>query len=174
MDQQQNGRCGALEVRQYPVDEIVKAFVLARLMQSPTVLRDLQAQPLPSNDALTAALAIVEATQVALDELATEFGNRRVTMPEWLAARDPLMAEQAEAEKTVKRISERATVPVPLASDYENLDGWYERLILNQKRALIKTLIAEIRIVPGHSGSRFNPERVQITPRTAQNPDAEG
>ena len=54
----------------------------------------------------------LDEAQAHLDELAQTYGERAISLPEWLAARAPIEARLAAAKKQLARLS-RVTVPDP-------------------------------------------------------------
>jgi DNA invertase Pin-like site-specific DNA recombinase len=174
-DTNEGGHCGKLDIRQGPVDDIIRATVLELFSATPRIVQELQAIPAELDAELDIAYATIEETEHLMMDLARRValprGHRdRIGAKEWDQMREPLAEQLEEAELTVRRLSSRRRVPSPSKTDLDQLEGWYDGLELAQRQAVVQLLIPEVIINPGHSGPRFNPRRVVLRTARSEKP----
>jgi DNA invertase Pin-like site-specific DNA recombinase len=101
-----------------------------------------------------------EAAQAQLDELATVYGEKQITMPEWLAARRPIEQRLTDARKQLARQT-RSTVLDQYAGNGKALrDDWHS-LDLSQQHAIVAAVIERVVVGPGRPGyNRFDESRL--------------
>jgi hypothetical protein len=149
------GACAALSVEAGPLEAYVTGLVLgaaqgANLGQVRRARRN-------GDQALLAAS--VEQDERLLNELADDLGNRRINRGEWLAARVPIEERLNDARKGLARLAPDDPIPADLA----DVEGRWESLMFDQRRAVIALFISRVYIDPAaHHGGRFNPERVRV------------
>ena len=154
-----HGGCGRLTVVALPVETLVAAGVLHRL-DTPAL-----ADALAGRDAqdtrmheITVAMA---SDQAQLAELADAYGNKLVTMREWLDARKPIEARIANAERQLTR-STHGNALAGLPGHGAELHATWDTLNLTRQAAIISAVLDHAVIAPGVSGARrLDPGRVQ-------------
>ena len=160
------GSCGKLSVIADPVDKIVAANVLSRLMRT----RGLAAQ-IVDVPGIEAQLGRLDTEIAELDEdivlLAKESGSMRAA--EYLAVRAPKVAELEKKMAARDALVRELDVPHPDQDDYKDLPGWFSALKVSQRKALITRNVGTVTVLaPGRSGRYFDPSRVVITPPGAK------
>ncbi len=107
-----------------------------------------------------AARTIRDAEQ-QLDELAAAYGNKIISLREWLAAREPI--EQRVAEANTAGGDTRNTTLLPFAGKPGALRSAWPRLDHGAHQAIIRALISTITVAPGVKGRKtFDLGRLDI------------
>lgn len=153
--------CGRLTVVADPVERIVADFVLYRL-DTPDLAAALSGKG--STDARTAELSDVvsEATE-QLEELATAYAQRAISMAEWMTARKPIQQRLEQAHRQLAQLT-RSTALVGLVGNGEELRRSWSTLNLDRQHTIITALVDHVTIGPGTIGAaRFDPDRVSVT-----------
>ncbi len=105
----------------------------------------------------TVDLAAIDADLAAL---AVDHGEGRITRGEWLAARTPLLRRRDEALTAIA-----ADTPSGGATAYSGVgvlrQAW-PNLTVEQKRAVLKSVVERIEIAPAASQGHFNADRVDV------------
>jgi site-specific DNA recombinase len=154
------GGCNSLSVRAQRLEEFVVEAVLYRL-DSPAMAAALAGSP-EDGEAERIGLEIEEA-HAQLAELAQDWGERRITRVEFLAARAPAEARLQGAQKRLAKLGHASVV-----SDYiGNADALRERwatLPLTGQRAVVAAVLDHLIVKPaqrrgynGFDASRFEP-----------------
>ncbi|HYK95592.1 MAG TPA: recombinase family protein [Candidatus Dormibacteraeota bacterium] len=156
--------CGHLAINADPVERLITEAVLYRL-DAPDLAAALAGAA--SADAATAAEQHALAQDRAqLEELATAYGNRLLTMPELLAARKPIEARIDAARKRLSRLSRSAAVDPFLGRSGELRAKW-STLPLTRQRSIVAAVLDRATIRPAVRGrSSFDPGRVEAVWRT--------
>jgi site-specific DNA recombinase len=96
-----------------------------------------------------------------LEDLASDYGEGRVTRREWVAARAPLERRRDEARRAISSTVDEHVLE-PLARGDDVRANW-EKLDIDRRRAVIRALIDRVVIRPGTPGRKaFDPERVDV------------
>lgn len=150
--------CGKTYIASETLEHFIVEAVLYRL-DSPDLARVL-AGAADDPDAERVQLELDEA-QAHLDELAQTYGERAISLPEWLAARAPIEARLAAAKKQLARLS-RVTVLDPYIGNVPALRETWPFLPLTRQRAIVAAVLDHAVIGPGRRGyNRFDPTRVK-------------
>lgn len=145
--------CGSNSVNAERVEEIVVGLALGAVAN--TDLRAAASRRLVSTSAdLIAAIA---ADRQMLDDLAGDFGARRITRAEWIAASDPIRERIDDAEAELGRADNIEVIPT---GDLD-ADRWGE-LSFDEQRAVIGALFDRIVVRKGGPGRTFDPSRVSV------------
>lgn len=106
-------------------------------------------------DRLTTALEAIDGQRV---ELAGLWGARKLTAPEWSAARDALNEEEQRLR------SELATVPPPPSSiDRSQIRRSWDAMVLDERRDVISMYVNRVVVVRAKPGTQgFDPGRADI------------
>lgn len=121
----------------------------------------------------TPALRVVDDTPLALDELQTAqaqleelagaYGKQAITLTEWLAARKPIEARIANANRALAE-TPRDVTAYAYRGQAAELRGDWPGLGIAERRAILATFIDTILLQPRTIGRpRFDAERVEIT-----------
>lgn len=151
--------CGKRRVLAEPVELFVTETVFAAL-DAPDLARALRAAAAPAQDGNAQRRA--DNALLRLDELAGTYADGKITMREWLAAREPLERAlgrargELDAETGVGAAGEfvgRSDALRQVWADYD----------VDRRRALIASLVDHITVAPGRRGyNRFDPSRFDI------------
>ena len=145
--------CGSNSVHAERVEEIVVGLALGAVAN--TDLRAAASRRLETSSA--ELVAQLGADRQMLDDLAADFGARRITRPEWLAASDPIRARISDAESELGRADDVEHVP----SGDVDADRW-ATLEFDEQRAVIGALFDRVTIAKGKRGRTFDPARVLL------------
>ena len=149
--------CGQTVTMAQPVEDLISRAVLLR-MDSPAIDAALRATP-PSDQNHWQHQA--DAAEVELKELADLRGQRVITTPEWLTAREPILARLEAAHRQMT-----ADVGAPNARDLRGrgdaLGREWRNLPLGQQRAIIQVFLDHAIVGPALRGRNFfDPNRIQ-------------
>lgn len=154
-----HGGCGRLTVVAHPVETLIAEGVLQRL--------DTQelADALAGRAAKDAALASMS-EQLAEDhdqlrELATAYGDKQITMREWMDAKKPIEARIEAAQRRISRATHSDALH-GLPGNGAALRASWGDLNLTRQAAIIAAVLDHAVIAAGTAGSRcLDPARVQ-------------
>ena len=154
-----HGGCGRLTIVADPVETLVTAGVLHRL-DTPQ-LADALAGRTQRDAALNALTATVTEDQAQLGELATAYGDKFITMRDWLAAKKPIETRIDTAQRRITR-STHGDALRGLPGNGEALRTTWDTLNLTRQAAIVAAVLDHAVIAPGVAGSRsLDPNRVQ-------------
>lgn len=176
MNDKARGHCGRLSVLADDVELVVAARVLRRIARHADLVRQVADDSEPQVELLRLSREIEHCNQ-ELDLLAAvgEDPKQLLSVAQMLAYRKPFLDRIEAAEVRRREITRQLDLPTPEASDYEDLQAWWELLTCGQKRRLIEEYCAEVVVLaPGRSGRYFRPERVVVTPAGAKDADGFG
>jgi site-specific DNA recombinase len=101
-----------------------------------------------------------EAAQAQLDELAEAYGQRQISMSEWMAARKPIEQRATTARKQLAKQS-RATMLDAYVGNGKLLRAEWDSLDLNQQHAIVACVVDSFVVGPGRRGyNRFDESRL--------------
>ena len=104
--------------------------------------------------------AEADAAHSQLAELAEVYGNRGITLREWLAARHAIEVRLASAQQQL-RLRQRTSVLSELRGSGFELRSAWPQLSLSRQRAIIATVADHFLVARGRRGyNRFDPSRV--------------
>ncbi len=149
--------CGRLTVVAAPVEELVAEMVLFRL-DTPDLATALRGgDDSPESSAL---LEQVAADEAQMEELAAAYADRRISMAEWIPARDVIQARIASARRQMsEHVNGQALAD--LIGTGDALRTTWETLPLDRQSAIIGALIDKVVIGPGTPGATtLDPARV--------------
>jgi site-specific DNA recombinase len=155
-----HGGCGKLTVVAPPVEELIAHGVLYRL--DTTELSDTLAGRAAADDSLTALSTQIADDTAQLEELATAYGNKDVTMREWLDAKKPIEARIAKAQRELARATHSGAIQGLVGQGAVLASSW-DTLNLDRQAQIVRTVLDHAVIAPvGSSGPRkMDPNRVQ-------------
>ena len=151
--------CGRLAINADPVERLIAEAVLYRL-DTPELAAALAGAA--SADAATAAeQQTLAKDREQLEELASAYGNRLLTMPEFLAARKPIEARIEVARKKLSRLSRWAAID-PFLGRSDDLRSTWKTLTLTRQRSIVSAVLDSATVRPAVRGrSSFDPARVE-------------
>ncbi len=117
-----------------------------------------------SEDAEAAAVAqAIKQDQAQLEELATAYGNKAFTMPEWNAARQPIDSRIETAKRRMSRLN-RSSALDGFVGNSEALRAQWADLSLNRQRAIIAAVVDHLTIKSAVRGrNTFDDSRIILT-----------
>jgi site-specific DNA recombinase len=149
--------CGKLAVVADELEELVVEMVSFRL-EGPDLARALASRNGSDEDVHQRE---VDEAAGQLEELAAAYGDRKITMVEWLAARGPIEARLERAKAALARSSGAGAVVEFIGNTSALRDSW-DGLPLERRRAILFAVIDYVTIGPARRGfNRFDPGRVK-------------
>lgn len=151
--------CGRLTVVAPPVEELIAKAVLYRL--DTQELADALAGRTAQGEALAQVAEQLGQDREQLEELATAYADRAITMREWLTARRPIEDRISSNERRLTRANGSDALH-GLIGNGEELGRTWDSLNLDRQTATIRAVLDHAVIAPGVLGARsLDPERVQ-------------
>lgn len=158
-DRTKGDACGSNSIRADRADAIVVEHVLGFF--ATTNLGRLQAARAVED--ATGLVAEIARDEQFLNDLAADMGARKITRAEWLAAREPVEERLRSNRGALAALDDSEALP---DEAFVKLDeSVWDGLSVEQKRSVIRLAVERVDITKGRRGARFDPGRVQITPR---------
>jgi len=99
--------------------------------------------------------------QAQLEELASAYGERAITMGEWRAAREPIEKRRSAARKQLAKAT-RTTVLDGYLGNAAALRADWDSLDLTRQHAIVSSLVDHVVVTPGRRGyNRFDEARLR-------------
>ncbi len=151
--------CGRMAVKAEPVEAFIAEAVLLQL-DTPAVAAALAGAQ--SADAATAAEHdALRQDREDLDELARDFGERRIGRSEWFAARKPIEDRIDAAQRKLSRMSRSAAID-PYVGRSGALRAIFRDLPLDRQRSIVSALLDRAVVRPAVRGrTTFDPDRIE-------------
>src|SRR5207249_1486805 len=109
----------------------------------------------------SAAQDSLAADQAQLAELATAYGERQITFPEYIAARKPIEARIEAAKRRVSRLTNSAAIDGYVGDSSALRVAWND-LPLTRQRAIVAAVLDRAIVRPAVRGrTRFDPDRIE-------------
>jgi hypothetical protein len=154
-----HGGCGKLTVVAEPVETLIAGAVLYRL-DTPE-LADALAGRAAKDEALALLGQQIAEDQAQLRELASAYGDKQITLREWLDAKKPIQARIDTAQRRISSATHSDALQ-GLPGNGAALRGSWDSLNLTRQAAIIAAVLDHAVIAPGTPGSRsLDPARVQ-------------
>lgn len=151
--------CGRLAVMAEPLEALIIEAVLYRL-DTPELAAALDGAAAADAEAATAQRELA-ADEAQLTELATAYGEKAITFPEFLAARKPIEARIETAKRRISRLTRTDAIATHLGRGSALRAAWAD-LPLTRQRAIIAAVLDRAIVRPAAPGrTRFDPERVE-------------
>jgi site-specific DNA recombinase len=151
--------CGHTYITADPIEAFVVDAILHRLDSAE--LADALAGRLASEPDAERWQQEADQAQAQLAELAEEYGQRRITMPEWRAARDPIEKRLSAARKQLGKVS-RSTVLDGYLGNPAALREQWEALDLTRQHAIVEAVLDHVVVAPARRGyNRFDESRLR-------------
>jgi site-specific DNA recombinase len=154
-----HGGCGKLTVVAEPLEQLVADSVLYRL-DTPE-LADVLAGRSGHDEQAAALSESIAQDRAQLDELAALYGERRLPMREWLAARKPIDERIGDAERRLRRMSDSDALVGVLGNGRKLRRQWTD-LNLTRQHAIVKAVLDHVVIAAGTGARSFDPSRVDL------------
>lgn len=149
--------CGSVYVLGPPIEAFVSEAVLVAF-ETPDFLSALQVDR--SGDVIDLWQDRADKFTSRLDELAAAYAAEKISMREWLAAREPLQAQFEEARRKIVRSTAATTIEQWADSDVRK--RWTEATF-DQRHALLKAVLFHIVVKPAVRGrNQFDPARFEL------------
>jgi site-specific DNA recombinase len=153
--------CGKTYINADEVERFVTQAALHRL-DSKELKRSQERRQREAPDAQR-WLSEMEEAQAQLDELAAAYGQRRFSLQEWLAAREPIEQRLTAARKQLARVS-RTNVLDGYLGNSDKLRADWDSLDLSQQHTIVAAVVDSVIVGPARPGyNRFDESR--LTPR---------
>jgi DNA invertase Pin-like site-specific DNA recombinase len=150
--------CGATYINADPVEAWVTDAALARLNMPE--LADVLARRQAETPEASHWQQEADAAQAQLDELATAYGQREITMSEWRAARAPIEQRLTSARRQLAKVDRHNVLNGFVGNATELAEQW-DLLDLSRQHAILSSLLDHIVVSPGRRGyNRFDPSRL--------------
>jgi DNA invertase Pin-like site-specific DNA recombinase len=99
--------------------------------------------------------------QAQLDELAAEYGARKISMSEWRIARQPIEQRRTAARRQLAKAS-RITVLDGYVGNADALRADWDSLDLTRQHAIVAAILDHVSVAPGRPGyNRFDEGRLR-------------
>lgn len=150
--------CGRLYIVADELEAHVVEAVLYRL-DSPELTATINGSNVdPDADRLQAEIA---AAAAQLDELAKVWAEQAITMPEWIAARQPIEDRMRGAKRRLAHLTNTAALDGHVGDASELRRRWQD-LPLTRQRAIVAAVVDHLVVGPGRAGfNRFDLTRVK-------------
>jgi site-specific DNA recombinase len=150
--------CGGTYVLAQPVEDFVSEAVIHRL-DTPELAAALAGKA--RDDVSTADLQTeLDRDQAQIEELAATYGQRAISLGEYLAARKPIEQRLDVARRELSRKTQRLAVDRYVGDGSALRRAWPE-LPLTRQRAIIAGVLDHVAIGPGRRGrTAFDPARL--------------
>jgi DNA invertase Pin-like site-specific DNA recombinase len=149
--------CGKTAIVAEPLERFIAEAVLYRL-DTPELAAALEGTTPPDDAGERANLA---ADRAQLEELATAYGEKLITFPEYLAARKPIEARIEAGKRALARLT-RTEAITPYVGQASALREAWEGLPLTRQRAIVASILDRVVVGPATRGrNRFDPDRLE-------------
>jgi DNA invertase Pin-like site-specific DNA recombinase len=150
--------CGKTYINADEVERFVTEAVLIRL-DSAELQRAIERRERKAPDAQR-WWQEAEAAQAQLQELATAYGQREISMDEWKAARKPIEQRLSGARKQLAKVS-RSNVLDGYIGNGKGLRAEWDSLDLSQQHAIVAAVVDSVVVGPARRGyNRFDESRL--------------
>ena len=151
--------CGRIAVLADEVEALITEAVLYRL-DTPELAQALAGAAREDAEA-AAAQDSLAADQLQLNELATAYGEKQITFPEFLAARKPIETRIEAGKRRLSRLTRSAAIDAYLGESESLRNAWRD-LPLTRQRAIIAAVLDRAIVQPARRGrTAFDPARVE-------------
>jgi site-specific DNA recombinase len=153
--------CNKTAILSEPFEEFVAEAVLYRL-DTPELQRKLISVT-AQDDQAEALQDEVDRSQGELDELALAYGDRSITLREWLMAREPIEQRQSEASHRMSQLVGSSALEGYVGNSKHLRAQWVE-LAPDRQRSIIGAIVDHVKVNPAVKGrTRFDPDRLEVT-----------
>ena len=154
-----HGGCGRLTVVAAPVERLMSSAVCRRL-DGPEVLDSLAGRA-AADEALSKVSGGLAEDQAQLQELASAYGEKQISLRDWLEAKKPIEARIEAAQRRIARSTRTDALQGLPGQGKALLDTW-DTLSLTRQAAIVAAVLDHAVIGPGLPSARnVDPARVQ-------------
>jgi site-specific DNA recombinase len=151
--------CGRIAVVADELEALITRAVLYRL-DTPELAAAMAGAAREDAEA-AAAQDSLATDQAQLNELATAYGEKQITFPEYLAARKPIETRIEAGKRRLSRLTRSAAIDAYLGQSETLRDAWRD-LPLTRQRAIIAAVLDRAIVQPARPGrTAFDPDRVE-------------
>lgn len=151
--------CGGITVTADPLERLIADAVMYRL--DTPALADALAGKTAADDQMAAVAERLSEDTAQLDELATAYSARAITMREWMHARRPIEERINDAQRRLARAT-RTDALRGLVGNGDALRTQWAGLSLGRQHAIVSAILDHAVIAPGTQGARsLDPDRVK-------------
>jgi site-specific DNA recombinase len=152
--------CNKTAILSQPFEEFIAEAVLYRL-DTPALQRTLISIA-AQDDQAEALQDDVDRSQGELDELARAYGDRQITLREWLMAREPIEQRQSEASRRMGQLMGSSELGGYVGHADDLRAQWLE-LAPDRQRSIIGAIIGHVIVNPAVRGrTRFDSDRLEV------------
>lgn len=142
-----------------PLEQFIADAVLLRL-SSPALAAALAGRAQADEQASTVADQVA-ADRAQLEELGRLYGEKAITVAEWISARNPIERRIRDGQRRLHALTQSTALDGLIGLDGA-LSAQWAGLNLDRQHAVIAALVEHIVIGPGTPGARgLDPDRVQ-------------
>ncbi|MFI9721677.1 recombinase family protein [Streptomyces sp. NPDC052396] len=145
--------CAGTATNTERTDDHVRDMVLAAL-ESPVFMERLRGQ----DDTGKELYEEVREDEQALETLAQDMGERRISHKEWMIARKPIEERLAKNRARLAKVS-RIAVLSGFVGSFEDMQARWKRMNNSQRRAVITACVRSIEVRPANPRKRWDPDR---------------
>jgi len=145
--------CGGTATNAERTDEHVRDMILAAL-ESEAFMARLREPDSAGSDLYEE----IRTDEEELEDLASDFGNRKISRKEWMIARDPIKARLERNRAKLTKVS-RVGVLLDFVGTYEDMKGRWELMNKSQRRAVVTAAVRSIEVAPADPRRRWDPDR---------------
>lgn len=153
--------CNKTAILAEPFEAFVAEAVLYRL-DTPDLQRTL-IHVAAQDDQADSLQTVIDQTQTDLDELAQAYGEQRITLREWLVAREPIETRQSEASRRMGQLI-GSTALEAYVGNAEHLRAQWTDLAPDRQRTIIRAVINHVTVNQAVRGrTRFDSARLDVS-----------
>ncbi|MDH2391914.1 recombinase family protein [Streptomyces sp. HNM0663] len=145
--------CGGTAANAARTDEHVRDMLLAAL-ESETLMERLR-EPDDTGSELYEEIRVDEEE---LEELASDFGHRKITRKEWMTAREPIEVRLERNRAKLANVS-GSGILLDFIGSFEDMAARWERMNHSQRRAIVTAAVRSIVVAPADPRRRWDPDR---------------
>ncbi|GAB2767851.1 recombinase family protein [Nocardioides salsibiostraticola] len=154
------GGCGRMTITAEPLERLLLDAVFFRL--DTPALADTIAGRSSADVRVNELTTELDQAKEQLEELSAAYGNRQVTMSEWLTAKKPIQARAEAAQRQLATLT-HTTALTGLVGNGQGLRDNWATMNLSRQVAVVKALVDHIVISPGAPASQvLDPARVGV------------
>ncbi|MFB7618739.1 recombinase family protein [Kitasatospora sp. NPDC056181] len=147
--------CGGTATNAKRTDDHVRDMVLAALASEQFMERLSGVEPAADAE----LLAEIKADEQELEDLATDFGSRKISRAEWMAARTVFDGRLEFNRARLARIT-RHSVLRTFVGSYDDMHArWKDKLNDSQRRAVVGAAVHRIDVLPSDPRRKWDPDR---------------
>jgi hypothetical protein len=147
--------CGGIATNTQRTDDHVRDMVLAALASEQFMQWLSRQEPAVDED----LLADIRADEEELEELAADYGARRISRAEWMAARTPFEERLTANRSRLARVSPRSVLTGFIGSYDDMQKRWQQQLNDSQRRAIVAATVHRIDVLPANPRKKWDPDR---------------